>query len=480
MGFWRFVYNNIWSKYKQIIFCQILFITSQILHYRLSLYQLTFKQNIIGGNLLYTAASIFSGGGFGDFGFKQAGFDTLVLCEKEKNRAEFLRRNYENSKVLCADVDTSVQEIIKITEAELLNKNHDSLFLLYATPPCQGISKNGIGTILKAIKDGKRPEIDRRNELYKPFLEMVSELKPRWIFFENVCRLFQFKGIDKNGNSSTLKNIIENEIRELGYAGSIELTQMADYGIPQSRLRSVGLFRKCDNINCEQDISFMPSKTHIESHWVKLQNIIGDLEPLDAASDQLRFSNSHKLHFVPKWRKELYHWMSQTPEGKTALDNTLCVICNHENKSDTIQCSNCKAELPIPNKLRGDVRNKIKGFPSSYRRIKWNKVAPTVTTRSAYACSDYNVHPTQNRVLSLLEIAKLQSIPHDELCWEGDDGELLPATLIRDLIGECVPTAFTKLIGNHIKEIENKLTTNKEIPLTKIANLNKSQLELRI
>ena len=371
-----------------------------------------------------------------------------------------------------------MQKITNITKTELAARNQQSLFLLYATPPCQGISKNGIGTILKAQEDGKRPQIDVRNELYKPFLKLVSKLQPKWIFFENVCRLFQFMGIDKQGNPSTLKNIIESEIRSLGYAGSIELIQMADYGVPQSRLRSVGIFRKCNDFNCELDISFMPSKSHGKKDWRTLKNIIGDLEPLDAGTDELRISKIHKLHFVPKWRKELYHWMSETPEGATALDNSKCKICGFKNQNETVQCWNCEALLPIPNKLKDGIHQKIKGFTSSYRRLNWNRAAPTVTTRSAYACSDYNVHPSQNRVLSLLEIAKLQTIPHEKFCWESDKGKLLPATLIRDLIGECVPTAFTTLVGKHIIEIENKLVTKEKVSLTDIARVNKPQLEL--
>lgn len=65
--------------------------------------------------------------------------------------------------------------------------------------------------------------------------------KTKMDFFENVCRLFNFNDIDKNGKVEKITKIIENEFREIGYAGKFEQVQMADYGLPQTRLRSVGI-----------------------------------------------------------------------------------------------------------------------------------------------------------------------------------------------------------------------------------------------
>ncbi len=45
-------------------------------------------------------------------------------------------------------------DIIKVT------KNHlqgNELLAIVATPPCQGMSQNGLGTLLNNIKQGKRP-----------------------------------------------------------------------------------------------------------------------------------------------------------------------------------------------------------------------------------------------------------------------------------------------------------------------------------
>ncbi|WP_199781313.1 DNA cytosine methyltransferase, partial [Cronobacter sakazakii] len=89
----------------------------------------------------------------------------------------------------------------------------------------------------------------------------------------------------------------------------------------------------------------------------------------------------------------------------------------------------------------------IKGFVSAYKRMYWDKPASTITTRSAYACSDHKVHPSENRVLSIYEIAQLQGIDIDEVIWKDSTGKQFSDTLLRELIGESVPPLFTKIIA---------------------------------
>ena len=89
--------------------------------------------------------------------------------------------------------------------------------------------------------------------------------------------------------------------------------------------------------------------------------------------------------------------------------------------------------------------------------------APTVTTRSAYACSDKNIHPTQNRVLSIYEIALLYGINPDEYKWTRiKNGKEVYASsvLLRDILGEPVTPVYTKLLGNNLKRVDKVLKKN--------------------
>lgn len=131
-----------------------------------------------------TVVSLFSGAGFGDMGFESQGFQHLLFCEIDQKRSEFTAVNFPDAKILSLDIAKNVEKISHQIQTSLLSIKQKQPFLLYATPPCQGMSKNGIGTILKAITDKKRPKFDQRNRLYLPVIELVKKTLPKWIFFE--------------------------------------------------------------------------------------------------------------------------------------------------------------------------------------------------------------------------------------------------------------------------------------------------------
>lgn len=412
------------------------------------------------------SASLFSGAGFGDMGFRAMGFSPALLCEIDPKRTAFTKINFPQAEVLTCDIAENVEKIIDRINKILEQKKEDELFLLYATPPCQGMSKNGIGSILKAMADNKRPQIDKRNHLYLPVIDIVRSVKPKWIFFENVCRLFNFNDIDKNGKVEKITKIIENEFREIGYAGRFEQVQMADYGLPQTRLRSVGIFRLNEDRFFKKDESFIPKPTiKNPKHRITLRSVISKNEELIAIDPKKRMSSLNSLHRVPKWRDDLDFWMRNTPEGCSAFDNNTCLSCSFVNKKIDVKCTSCGSLLPKPVIVKNGEVKLIKGFVSAYKRMYWDKPASTITTRSAYACSDYKVHPSENRVLSIYEIAQLQGIDIDEVIWKDSTGKQFSDTLLRELIGESVPPLFTKIVAKKIVEIEKARSTiinNKE------------------
>jgi DNA (cytosine-5)-methyltransferase 1 len=427
------------------------------------------------------SASLFAGAGFGDMGFESAGFEHVLLCEIDSKRTQFAEVNFPKAEVLTLDVAENVDHITEGIRSAVAQRKQDELFLLYATPPCQGMSKNGIGTILKAMSDGKRPVLDKRNRLYLPVVEVVKRVKPRWIFFENVCRLFNFKDIDANGDVRLIPEIVETEFHKLGYVGKFEQVQMADYGLPQTRLRAVGLFRLFEEGGVEPDTSLIPKKVvKHPSDRTTLRQAIGSNESLDASCSERRISTTDPLHRVPKWRPELHFWMNNTPEGKSAFENNRCHNCNHLNEKPDVYCQNCEELLPKPTVEKAGVRQLIKGFVSAYKRMYWDKPASTITTRSAYACSDHKVHPEENRVLSILEIAVLQGIDVDRVQWCNPSGKQFNDTLLRELIGECVPPLFADQVGKHIDSIERSLETERDIALRHIESNAPGQLAMAL
>ena len=123
-------------------------------------------------------------------------------------------------------------------------------------------------------------------------------------------------------------------------------------------------------------------------------------------------------------------------------------------------------------KGKGGGTRLIRGFKTSYRRLKWDFPASTITQNSGVISSDMKGHPEQNRVLSVREIlllSTLQNHPSVEYPWNGQyqftskredgsefyDGEFTPK-LVRQVIGESIPPlAMAKIVG-HIMRIDER------------------------
>lgn len=94
--------------------------------------------------------------------------------------------------------------------------------IIIGGPPCQGFS----------LARGQRFLNDPRNHLYKEFVRIVDQLRPKWIVIENV------PGITNIGDGAILEQIYE-EFAAIGYWLDHRIINMADYGVPQTRRRTV-------------------------------------------------------------------------------------------------------------------------------------------------------------------------------------------------------------------------------------------------
>jgi DNA (cytosine-5)-methyltransferase 1 len=104
---------------------------------------------------------------------------------------------------------------------------------------------------------------------------------------------------------------------------------------------------------------------------ISLRHAVGQFPTLD--SQTLLVDPQDSLHRVPRWRDNQYFWMKNTPEGKSAFDNFLCIQCSHQNQTkELVTCEKCGEFLPRPTLIRNGEVRLIKGFKTSYRRMKWD------------------------------------------------------------------------------------------------------------
>ena len=420
------------------------------------------------------AISLFSSSGIGDLGLQANGIDTVISCELLPQRSKLFQSNYPSTKAFCGDIWQLKEDIITYYKENY----KDEPFLILATPPCQGMSSNGMGMMLRNFKKGIRPKFDERNRLIIPAVEVIKALQPQWVIFENVPNMVNTLILDESEN---LINIIDFIKRELGdnYVGEPFVVDVADYGVPQHRKRLITIMtRNKKGIELfKSQGTLLPPPTHgkkndlFSTPWVTLRDAIFDLPPLRATLGE-NIDEANPLHKVPILDDTKLFWVTNTPEGETALNNQ-CVNpkCGYKgnpthgashdtegvNKSHTdtpVYCEKCGSLLPRPSIVDEETgKHRImKAFVSAYKRMSWDVPASTLTQNFQYACSDNKLHPTQDRVLSLYEGLIIQSIAKYPFSFIVD-GKLVSDGLIRDTIGESVPPQLIDVISKHLLEV---------------------------
>lgn len=427
------------------------------------------------------AISMFSGAGIGDTGLSAAGYDVIAANEISQDRAALYALNFPDTKIFVDDAWNTCSPIIEFVNEKLRILNEPEVFLFIATPPCQGMSQNGAGTILNNVRKGQRPRFDPRNRLIIPALKVAQATRPRWVVFENVIGMKHTVIEDEDGS---IKKIVDLIPHYLGseYEGGFYAVEFADYGLPQRRQRLISVYTRDEtakrSFRC--GAKFVPDATHDakglhgRKKWINLSEVLTGFRPLDAINAEKAVDPTNRLHRVPVLDPKKYEWIRHTPKKGSAFDNQ-CINpecgfqenpthgttrgedgINRANRGTPLHCVKCAALLPRPYTKETDGTLRImSGYTSAYKRMCWDLPSPTLTQNLSYPCSDHKVHPSENRVLSLAEACKLQSISDYNYKWgsvviRGKKRDIAPDTVIKDCIGESVPPLFTEILGRHL------------------------------
>jgi DNA (cytosine-5)-methyltransferase 1 len=419
------------------------------------------------------SASIFSGGGIGDAGIEWgAGIPVVVACEIVPSRAGLIRLNFPNTKVLEGDIWKLKDDYIHFLKTSLKGQRP---WLLTLSPPCQGMSANGAGRISSAIKNGTRPKEDERNRLVLPALDVLEQVQPDWFILENVRRMENTVIRNEYDKPEKILDCLGRRMHPLGYTIRANILDFRDYGVPHHRQRLITIgcripkvveaFSPTQHIFSKYLSVLHPTPTHGDKgsrEWLSMRECIGHLPSLDAIS-KLK-SPKDPFHSIPRWNPRQYFWMSHTSEGQTAFDNMVCPSCKFKNTdSKIVECSKCGDEMARPSITKNGSKRLIKGFRTSYRRMKFDEPASTLTMNSGVISSDMKGHPNENRVLSLREILLLSTLDHKD--WSGRykffEESITHATvekhkkLVREVIGESIPPLALSGIVENLKKVES-------------------------
>jgi DNA (cytosine-5)-methyltransferase 1 len=211
-----------------------------------------------------TFIDLFAGAGGMSEGFLLQNFKLIGAVEIEKNFFETFSKNhkkYINDNFILGDIK-DLENKKKIVS---IKKNYNAGIII-GGPPCQGFSTAG----------WRNPD-DKRNELFRDFVNLVKEIKPEFFVMENV------PGILSMRKGDAIKEIISS-FKEIGYYVNQPLKLKAEeYGVPQLRRRVfvIGSIKKIKLISPKPLFS---SEIKTLPRPITVKEAIGGLPPLEAGN----------------------------------------------------------------------------------------------------------------------------------------------------------------------------------------------------
>ena len=141
-------------------------------------------------------------------GFDRAGFKTIWANDMDANACK-THQNWSKATVVCGDISKVDYAAIPVSD------------VILGGFPCQGFSLSG-----------PRKIDDSRNVLYKHYVKLVRQNKPKAFVGENV------KGLLTMGDGKIIDAIVA-DFAECGYDVYCKLVNAKNFGVPQDRERVI-------------------------------------------------------------------------------------------------------------------------------------------------------------------------------------------------------------------------------------------------
>jgi DNA (cytosine-5)-methyltransferase 1/site-specific DNA-methyltransferase (adenine-specific) len=344
---------------------------------------------------------LFSGAGGLSFGLEMNdNFKTVVATDFFKSSLDTLKKNMPQVETILGDI------LNKDIKKKIINESRNrGVNMVVGGPPCQGFSNKGKKLGLK----------DLRNFLFLEYLDVVKEIKPEIFIIENVKTL-------TTASNGYFINEIQTKFRELGYIVSYRVLKASDYGVPQSRERTF--------IVGSKTISFNFDTLKKMNKIITVKEAISDLHYLnsgegDAVTDYVNKPQSSYQKSVRNGSKKLFNHIATT-HLKIAIYK-LSLIPPEKGKEF------------LPKELLGNQK-----FKTTWGRLEWDNVSPTIDTRFDTPSNGKNSHPELNRAITPREAARIQSFP-DTFNFLGSKTEICRQ------IGNAVPPLLAKALADGIE-----------------------------
>lgn len=361
---------------------------------------------------------IFCGAGGLSEGLAQAGFDPRVAVDFDANALKTYKANHPNTETILGDI----AGVTGVQLKKLAGTN--DIDLVAGGPSCQGFSTHG-----------KRIQDDPRNFLFKHFVRIVDEVRPKMFLMENVKGMLTY-------SKGYFRKQIEEAFREIGYHCAFTTVCAADFGVPQLRHRVLFIGTRLDRVQ----LSF-PKPTHGDSirglkPYLTVADAISDLPKIkhDYKNDAREYAaapqNPYQLYLRAGAGKVL------TMHISAPLSDQAQRLANHIGQGEGLRAVPARWLPARFQKMRTISTGALRrDCTTLYYRLDPKRPSYTITCYFRNVASGPFLHPYEDRSLSFREAARLMSFP-DRYKFKG--------TNFTRQIGNAVPVLMAKAIGQEL------------------------------
>lgn len=387
---------------------------------------------------------LFAGVGGMAEGFLQAGFSIPYASDiSEQAALNYKNRHNQlgfNVSFYCGDIGTLANEA---ELSKFLGDDLNKIDVICGGPPCQGFSIAG-----------RRSPTDKRNLLVKNYIKILKLVQPKYFVMENVqgilsSKFLEYKGLARTYRNEKVTDVLIEEFAYVGYSVEFKILDASDYGVPQQRMRVIflGTHMRCKNKLLH------PEPLRVDK--VTAKEAIDDLKKIKNGSKEIKYTQNGRLSI----------FQQQSRDGRTPISLGLSIkaseIHNHEtsNHSEHVieRFSLLKQGESLKNlfdRLPSDVKDRLATKKHTCRKMIAEKPSYTVLT-----LPDDLVHYDQNRILTVREMARLQSFDDSfEFLGKRTTGgdRRTSETPQYTLVGNAVPPLLAKAIAMQIMSLLKK------------------------
>jgi len=321
-------------------------------------------------------------GGFG-LGAELAGFKSIAAVDIESTLQSAYARNFPKAQVVNGDLSKMEAEDWRM----LLNGQQVDGVI--GGPPCQGYSRMG-----------HSDKADPRRSLLKHFFRTVNIISPKFFVMENVEGLMDEKNVYEL--RSALK-VLDKSYTVLNPM----IVNAHDYGAPTKRKRVIVVGYKPEYLARLDVADFIP--TNVEGNTVR--DAIYDLpSPIYATqlpdADDYAWNKYRKVSGLSNYALA----MRELPPQNLGWDVSVRELKN-QRVSGFLNTKHTEAVLNRYALVEQGLVDKT----SRAKRLSWDGVCPTLRAGTGSDKGSHQavrpLHPTENRVITVREAARLQGFP---------------------------------------------------------------------